>query len=40
MLDGQTSKNLTIGIRTVVGNSSSVSQKVPHWIEKTKLNTI
>jgi len=23
-----------------VGNSPSVSQKVPHWIEKTKLNTI
>jgi len=24
----------------IVGNSPSVSQKVSHWIEKTKLNTI
>jgi len=25
---------------THVGNSPSVSQKVPHWIKKTKLNII
>jgi len=33
-------KELEGTVEESVGNSPSVSQKVPHWIEKTKLNTI